>query len=84
MNVEIIKVELNPKDDKSLLYWQNELYKEIIRCEEEDDIPAEDVLDMYDYIMEKLAWMYINEKMAWYFLKFTSCWDGGIIVKKIE
>lgn len=62
MNAEYIKTQLNPGDVKSLLYWQKEIHKEFERCEKEYDSPEEDILDLYDFIMHKLAWEYIKLK----------------------
>lgn len=60
MNIEIVKEKLNPKDIKSLLYWQKVLNLKIEEYDKEDEIPSDDLLDLYDFIMHKIAWNYIN------------------------
>lgn len=60
MNIEIVKEKLNPNDIKSLLYWQKELNLKMEEYDREDEIPNDDLLDLYDFIMQKIAWHYIN------------------------
>ena len=56
MDLNRVKGELNANDIESLLYWQ----KEMDHYEKPDEDPEDDFLDLYDFIMDKIAWHYIK------------------------
>ncbi len=60
MNLNRVKGELNANDIESLLYWQKEMQKEMDHYEKPDEDPEDDFLDLYDFIMDKIAWHYIK------------------------
>lgn len=60
MSIEEIKRKLDPNDIKSLLFWQKTMHQEFEKFEREDELPDEKFLDLYDFIMHKIAWEYIN------------------------
>lgn len=60
MNLNKIKDELNTNDIESLLYWQKEMQKEIDYYDKIDEDIEDELLDLYDFIMDKIAWYYIK------------------------
>lgn len=63
MGIEKIKEELNPDDIESLVHWQQYMYSYFPK-EDEDEFEFEEVeefLELYDFIMDKIAWQYINK-----------------------
>lgn len=62
MDIEKIKEELNPDDIELLVHWQQYMYSYFPK-DDEDEFKFEEVeefLELYDFIMDKIAWQYIN------------------------
>ena len=62
MNIGEIKSRLDPSDIYSLLYWQKIMNIKFEEFEIEEELPNEEFLDLYDFIMHKIAWKYINKE----------------------
>lgn len=63
MDINKIKNELNPDDINSLIHWQEYMHSFFPKDNDEDFEfdEVEEFLDLYDYIMDKIAWQYINK-----------------------
>lgn len=63
MNIEKIKKELKPDDIQSIVHWQRYMYSYFPKNDEDDFEfkKVEEVLELYDFIMDKIAWKYINK-----------------------
>lgn len=66
MDIEKIRNELDPNDIHSLVHWQQYLHS-FFPENDDDDFEFEEVnefLDLYDFIMHKIAWQYIEKIKA--------------------